>query len=181
MTPKEKNPVVVTPPEENSPKRLVDYLPQRQKDALQLYVQGFSKREIAERMHISQNTARNHLGRAFHRLNISSELQAALLFFKPNGPLTGLLDILEFEKINVDSINKLSPKELEVLKTLTANSGKNDAGLLIAEALKKSEETTKNQFTSIYAKLGLSGLPNTRKRVVAGLMYLAYTGVIDKE
>ena len=41
--------------------------------------QGYTNREIAERLYLSENTVKTHLRRLFHKLGVSNRTQAAMV------------------------------------------------------------------------------------------------------
>jgi DNA-binding NarL/FixJ family response regulator len=50
----------------------------REKEVVQLVVQGFRNREIAEKLFISEQTVKNHLHNIFDKLGVSDRLELAL-------------------------------------------------------------------------------------------------------
>ena len=58
--------------------RATENISDREKDVLSLIAQGLTNREIAERLVISENTARNHVSRILEKLGMTrrSELAA---------------------------------------------------------------------------------------------------------
>jgi RNA polymerase sigma-70 factor (ECF subfamily) len=54
--------------EEEAIKQLIDYLSNREKEILQLHLQGFKNDEIATQLNISYNTVRNTLHNAKQRV-----------------------------------------------------------------------------------------------------------------
>jgi len=53
-------------------------LSDRQKQVVQLAVQGYSNREIGQKLFISDQTVKNHLHNIFHKLGVSDRLELAL-------------------------------------------------------------------------------------------------------
>lgn len=53
-------------------------LTQRELEVLNLVGQGFTNREIANRLHISENTVISHMGRILEKLHLDNRTQAAL-------------------------------------------------------------------------------------------------------
>ena len=58
---------------------LTDKLTGREVDVLRLIAQGFSNAEIAERLHLSEGTVRNHVSTIFTRLEVTDRTQAAII------------------------------------------------------------------------------------------------------
>lgn len=56
-----------------------DALTQRQRHVLSLIAEGLSNREIAERLHISEKTVRNHVSCIFDKLGVHSRARAIVL------------------------------------------------------------------------------------------------------
>ncbi len=57
--------------------RAMDAISQREKEVLMLVAQGLTNREIADRLVISENTARNHVSRILEKLNLTRRSEAA--------------------------------------------------------------------------------------------------------
>jgi DNA-binding NarL/FixJ family response regulator len=57
--------------------REVDHLSEREREVLALVAQGFTNREIAEKLVLSEHTARNHISRIFDKLGLSRRSEAA--------------------------------------------------------------------------------------------------------
>ncbi len=51
----------------------------REREVLQLIATGFSNREIAQKLFLSEGTVRNHITHIFNRLNLRDRTQAAIL------------------------------------------------------------------------------------------------------
>ncbi len=51
----------------------------REREISKLLAKGASNREIANELHISERTVKNHLGNIFEKIGVSSRVQAALL------------------------------------------------------------------------------------------------------
>jgi len=63
----------------------------RDSELLVLLRQGYTNKEIAERLYLSENTVKTHLRRLFHKLGVSNRTQAAMVAtedqeFRPRGP-----------------------------------------------------------------------------------------------
>lgn len=65
-------------------KRIREMLPLsvREKEVLELVVQGATNREIAERLYISEHTVKNHLTNIFQKLNVTDRTQAIALVYQ---------------------------------------------------------------------------------------------------
>jgi two-component system response regulator DevR len=57
--------------------REVDQLSEREREVLALVAQGYTNREIAETLVLSEHTARNHVSRIFEKLGLSRRSEAA--------------------------------------------------------------------------------------------------------
>ena len=57
--------------------REVDQLSEREREVLALVAQGYTNREIAEKLVLSEHTARNHISRIFEKLGLSRRSEAA--------------------------------------------------------------------------------------------------------
>ena len=57
--------------------RVVDAVSEREKEVLALVAQGLTNKEIAEKLVISENTARNHVSRILDKLGLSRRTEAA--------------------------------------------------------------------------------------------------------
>ena len=63
----------------------------RDSELLVLLRQGYTNREIAERLYLSENTVKTHLRRLFHKLGVTNRTQAAMVAteddeFRPRAP-----------------------------------------------------------------------------------------------
>ena len=57
---------------------IAESLTSREKEILELLVQGLANKEIAEKLFVSIDTVKTHLKNIFHKLNVSSRLQAVV-------------------------------------------------------------------------------------------------------
>jgi two-component system NarL family response regulator len=57
-------------------------LSNRELDIIKLVAEGLSNKEISSRLHLSEKTVKNHMGRIFSKLNISARSQAAIYAIK---------------------------------------------------------------------------------------------------
>ena len=57
--------------------REVEQLSEREREVLALVAQGYTNREIAEQLVLSEHTARNHISRIFEKLGLSRRSEAA--------------------------------------------------------------------------------------------------------
>ena len=68
---------------QHQPETLItDQLTEREVDVLRLIGRGFSNSDIANRLHLSEGTVRNHVSSIFDKLEISDRTQAAILAIK---------------------------------------------------------------------------------------------------
>jgi len=58
---------------------LTDKLTERETDVLRLVARGFTNADIAERLHLSEGTVRNHVSAIFAKLEVSDRTQAAVI------------------------------------------------------------------------------------------------------
>lgn len=58
---------------------LTDKLTEREVDILRLIARGFSNADIAERLHLSEGTIRNHVSSIFSKLEVADRTQAAII------------------------------------------------------------------------------------------------------
>lgn len=72
---------------DNNGGELVEELTRRQREVLYLMASGFSTREIAENLYISQYTVRNHIQHIFQKFRVNNRLEAVAFALK-----NGLLD-----------------------------------------------------------------------------------------
>jgi len=56
-------------------------LSKREQEVLLLLAEGFSNKEIAASLHVSEHTVKNHLFRMFEKLGVSSRMEAVLAAF----------------------------------------------------------------------------------------------------
>jgi len=63
---------------ESGQRREKPLLSDREKEVVQLVVQGFRNREIGEKLFISEQTVKNHLHNIFDKLSVSDRLELAL-------------------------------------------------------------------------------------------------------
>ncbi len=56
-------------------------LSKREQEVLMLLAEGFSNKEIAASLHVSEHTVKNHLFRMFDKLGVSSRMEAVLAAF----------------------------------------------------------------------------------------------------
>jgi DNA-binding NarL/FixJ family response regulator len=61
------------------PTLLTDKLSEREVDVLRLVAQGFTNADIAERLHLSEGTVRNHVSAIFAKLEVADRTQAAVI------------------------------------------------------------------------------------------------------
>ena len=66
--------------------RATEVMSEREREVLVLVAQGFTNREIADKLVISENTARNHVSRILEKLGLSRRSEAAV-FAARHGPL----------------------------------------------------------------------------------------------
>ena len=79
--PKPLGPQPPPPPEKTVPRsalRPVDTLTRREKSIISCLVQGWRNREIAERLHITEQTVKNHLRTIYDKVGVSDRLELAL-------------------------------------------------------------------------------------------------------
>jgi len=66
--------------EQEQPQTVItDKLTEREVDVLRLIGRGFSNSDIADRLHLSEGTVRNHVSSIFSKLNIPDRTQAAII------------------------------------------------------------------------------------------------------
>ena len=58
---------------------LTDKLTEREADVLRLIARGFTNADIADRLHLSEGTVRNHVSAIFAKLDVSDRTQAAVI------------------------------------------------------------------------------------------------------
>lgn len=58
---------------------ITDKLTTRETDVLRLLARGLTNAEIAERLHLSEGTVRNHVSAVFAKLDVADRTQAAVL------------------------------------------------------------------------------------------------------
>jgi DNA-binding NarL/FixJ family response regulator len=58
---------------------LTDKLTEREAEVLRLVARGFNNADIAERLHLSEGTVRNHVSAIFAKLEVSDRTQAAVI------------------------------------------------------------------------------------------------------
>lgn len=63
----------------NSKANLFELLTPREKEVLELLARGFTNMEIAERLHISKHTVKNHVSNIYQKLKVYDRTQMALL------------------------------------------------------------------------------------------------------
>ena len=59
--------------------RITERLTEREVDVLRLIARGLNNSEIAERLHLSDGTVRNHVSAVFAKLDVADRTQAAIL------------------------------------------------------------------------------------------------------
>jgi DNA-binding NarL/FixJ family response regulator len=69
-------------------------LTNREVEVLRLLAQGLSNAEIAEKLHLSEGTVRNHVSSIFSKLDVTDRTQAAILAIRHG------LDHRNFKKVN---------------------------------------------------------------------------------
>ena len=72
----------------------------RDSELLVLLRQGYTNREIAERLYLSENTVKTHLRRLFHKLGVSNRTQAAMMAtedaeFRPRAAASTATDLAQ--------------------------------------------------------------------------------------
>lgn len=83
---------VTVPREASPPERAA--LSYREKQLLGMVVMGFSNRDIAKRLHLTESTVKSHLSSGFRKLGVRSRAAASALILDPNNGLgTGILTI----------------------------------------------------------------------------------------
>ena len=73
----EKMIIANSPPKVKSPPELATLTP-REKEVLKLIAAGYSNREIAEQLYITERTVKNHVNSILRRLNLRDRTQAAI-------------------------------------------------------------------------------------------------------
>jgi DNA-binding NarL/FixJ family response regulator len=84
LPPAETGPVLLllmggSSPEEDNPSRLIAALTPREREVLACLAEGVSRRNLAERLHMSPNTVRTHLQNLMGKLGVHSTLEAVTL------------------------------------------------------------------------------------------------------
>jgi DNA-binding NarL/FixJ family response regulator len=69
----------VTSKQEQPHSLITEKLTGREVDVLRLIAHGFSNSDIADRLHLSEGTVRNHVSAIFSKLDVSDRTQAAIL------------------------------------------------------------------------------------------------------
>jgi DNA-binding NarL/FixJ family response regulator len=69
-------------PAQNAPSACVKKMTRREEETLALLAQGFSTKEIGDRLSISVDTVRMHLKNIYKKLHVHSRTQAAVKFLK---------------------------------------------------------------------------------------------------
>jgi len=69
---------------DGEPSRGVDSLTEREKEILKLIAEGFTNKEIAGKVHLSEKTVRNHITTIFMKLDVSHRTQAAIYYLNRN-------------------------------------------------------------------------------------------------
>lgn len=64
--------------------RGVDSLNEREREILKLIAEGLTNKEIAEKVHLSEKTVRNHITTIFMKLGVSHRTQAAIHYLSRN-------------------------------------------------------------------------------------------------
>jgi DNA-binding NarL/FixJ family response regulator len=67
-------------------------LTQREAEVLQLLAEGYSNREMAERLSVSEHTVRSHLRGIMQKLNVSNRVQAAAFAWQGRSAITKALE-----------------------------------------------------------------------------------------
>jgi DNA-binding NarL/FixJ family response regulator len=81
-------------PESLRPAVLRPALSTREKQALAMVVMGFTNREIARKLYVTESTVKSHLSSAFRKLGVRSRAQATQVILDPEHGLgTGILAI----------------------------------------------------------------------------------------
>lgn len=65
--------------QEGPPTLITDNLTGREVEVLRLIAHGFSNADIADRLHLSEGTVRNHVSAIFSKLEVSDRTQAAII------------------------------------------------------------------------------------------------------
>lgn len=65
-------------PSERAQERLLDPLSEREIDVLKLLAQGFTNREIADRLYLAEGTVKNYVSSLMQKLSVRDRTQAAL-------------------------------------------------------------------------------------------------------
>jgi len=61
------------------PSQITDKLTEREEEVLRQMAQGMSNKEIAEKIHLSEGTVRNHVSSIFTKLDVSDRTQAVII------------------------------------------------------------------------------------------------------
>ncbi len=76
--------------QQEQPQTLIaEKLTGRELEILRLIAHGFSNSDIAERLHLSEGTVRNHVSAIFSKLNVSDRTQAAIVAIRHGLDKTG--------------------------------------------------------------------------------------------
>ena len=69
---------------DGEPGRGVDSLSEREREILKLIAKGLTNREIADKIHLSEKTVRNHITTIFAKIGVSHRTQAAIHYLNRN-------------------------------------------------------------------------------------------------
>lgn len=134
----------------------------RRKETLLLIAQGYTIKEIAKKMSVCSSTIRNNCDELFIKFGVNNQFQ--LVIVAVNNGILSLSDLPEYPGKN--KMLTLSKREIEILKLMTDNSGKNSAKKSIADCLFISTETARNHVQNMKRKL------SARNRVQLVMFYL---------
>lgn len=72
-------------PKKRRSRKLTNSLTKRQLEVLKLISQGFTNREIGERLEISTGTVENHVQKTMQRLGVRTRTKAAAIYYRERG------------------------------------------------------------------------------------------------
>lgn len=125
----------------------------RDREVLERLRLGFTNRQIAEELHCSERTVKQHLRMLFMRAGIPGDVA---------GKRIALVNLLSPAPINQERLRSLTPREREIAEQAIA--GKSNAEIAAGQT---TEQTIKNHLRSIYDKIGCGSKAELRYFVTA--------------
>lgn len=139
---------------------------------LQLISQGLENRDIGKQLGYEEKTIKNNLTQLYRKFKVTDRVEAVIKAVK-----LGCIDTSFFQNDDIQRVNYLTKRELELLNTIIGNKGKIKSDTDIARKMIISESNVSRRLTAIMEKLMV------KTRVQAALLYYlaVQKGIVENQ